>query len=46
MITEPHLPMHITEHAPEMFAEGNIRPYNIGYALMLALYGTVSLQPI
>jgi len=40
------LPLHITEHVPEVFAEGNIKPYNIGYALMLTLYGTVGLQPI
>jgi len=40
------LSQHITYLAPEVFAEGNIRPYNIGYALMLTLYGTVSLQHI
>jgi len=40
------LPLHITEHGPEVFAEGNIKPYNIDYALRLTLYGTVSLQPI
>jgi len=40
------LPLHITEHAPAVFAEGNNRPYNIDYALMLILYETVSLQPI
>jgi len=39
------LPLNITEHAPEVFAGGNVRPYNIGYALMLTLYGTVSMQP-
>jgi len=40
------LPQHITENAPEVFAEGNNRPYNIDYTLMLTLYGTVNLQPI
>jgi hypothetical protein len=39
------LPLNTTEHVPEVFAEGNVRPYNIGYALILTLYGTVSLQP-
>jgi hypothetical protein len=33
------LPLRIREHAPEVFAEGNIRPYDIGYALMLTLMG-------
>ena len=37
------LPLNVTEHMPEVFREGNIRPYNIGYALMLTLFGKVSL---
>jgi len=38
------MPLHITELAPQVFAEGNIRPYNTVYALMLRVHGTVSLQ--